>query len=135
MLGCAALFYVGKRGGSALLHKKFDPAKVERVRGWYNKYGVLAVIIPAILPPPTPFKLFVISAGVFGIGWVRFLLAVAIGRGIRYYLEGYIALQLGEHAGDWMKQHYSTIAFSIIATGVAFFAVYLFMRKKKETAG
>jgi uncharacterized membrane protein YdjX (TVP38/TMEM64 family) len=105
---------------------------VERVRGWYNKYGVLAIIIPAILPPPTPFKLFVISAGVFGIGWVRFLLAVTIGRGIRYYLEGYIALQLGEHAGDWMKQHYSTIALSIIVTVVAFFAVYLYLRKKKE---
>lgn len=131
VLGCAALFYVGKKGGNALLRKRFDPAKVGRVRGWYQKYGVLAVIIPSLLPPPTPFKLFVISAGVFEISWPKFLLAVTLGRGIRYYLEGYLALQLGEHAGDWMRQHYSTVALSIILSVGAIFVVYLLLRKKR----
>ncbi|MDD5542630.1 MAG: VTT domain-containing protein [Acidobacteriia bacterium] len=131
ILGCALLFYVGKKGGRALLRKRFDAGKVARVSGWYQKFGILAVIIPSLLPPPTPFKLFVISAGVFEISWPRFLLAITVGRGIRYYLEGYLALQLGQHAGDWMRQHYLTVALSLVISVLAIFAVYLLLRKKK----
>lgn len=130
VLGCVALYWVGKRGGRALLKKRFDPKKLSRVQGWYDRYGLLAVIIPAILPPPTPFKIFVLSAGVFDISLGRFVIAVTLGRGIRYLLEGYLAMKLGAHALDWMKTHYPLIAISLALSIGALFAVYLIMRRR-----
>ncbi len=132
VLGCTVLYWVGRRGGNALLKKRFDPKKVAKVRGWYDRYGLLAVIIPSILPPPTPFKLFVISAGVFEIPVWRFVLAVAVGRSFRYFLEGYLAVQVGQHAMDWMKSHYPLVAASIVLTIVGLFVVYLLMLKKGD---
>lgn len=131
VLGCTVLYWVGRRGGNALLKKKFDPQRVEKVRRWYDRYGLLAVIIPAILPPPMPFKVFVLSAGVFEIKLGKFLGAVLIGRGIRYYLEGYIAMQLGEHAMDWMNEHYSVVALTLVLSFLALFGIYLFLRKRR----
>jgi membrane protein YqaA with SNARE-associated domain len=130
VLGCTALYMVGKRGGSALLKKKFDEGKVRKVQGWYDKYGMLAIIIPSILPPPTPFKIFVLTAGVFDIKLGKFVLSVIIGRSIRYYLEGYLAMTLGEHAADWMKEHYPWVALSMVLTIVSIFIIYWVMRKK-----
>ncbi len=129
-LGCVVLYYVGKRGGNALLKRRFDSRRVERVRNWYSRYGLLAVIIPSILPPPTPFKVFVLSAGVFDISLGRFIFAVMVGRGIRYYLEGYLAMQLGQHAMDWMQQHYPLVALSVVLTILALFVVYIVLRKR-----
>jgi membrane protein YqaA with SNARE-associated domain len=130
VLGCTALYLVGKRGGNALLKKKFDEEKIRKVQGWYDKYGMLAIIIPSILPPPTPFKIFVLTAGVFDIKLGKFVLSVIIGRSIRYYLEGYLAMTLGEHAADWMKDHYPLVALTSVLTIVFIFIIYWVMRKK-----
>lgn len=132
VLGCAALYYVGRRGGSSLLHSKFKKEKIDRVRCWYDRYGVLAVIIPSILPPPTPFKIFVLAAGVFDIKVGKFIGAVLIGRSFRYYLEGYLAVRLGENAGDWMKANYPVIAIILAAGVLAVFTAYVLIRRKKE---
>ena len=60
VIGCALLYAVGRKGGEALLTKRFASEKVAKVRSWYDKYGMLAVIVPSLLPPPLPFKIFVI---------------------------------------------------------------------------
>lgn len=133
VLGCTALYYVGKRGGSSLLLSKFKQGKIDRVRRWYDRYGVLTVIIPSILPPPTPFKIFVLAAGVFDIPLGKFVAAVLIGRSFRYYLEGYLAVLLGENAGDWMKTNYPVIALSLVGGVLAIVTVYLLIRRKKES--
>ena len=132
VLGCTALYWIGRRGGHALLHRKFDSAKVDRVRRWFDHYGVLAVVIPSILPPPTPFKIFVLSAGVFEIKPWKFITAVLIGRSFRYYLEGYLAMKMGEQGMHWMKEHYPWVALSLVLTILAIFGVYFLLRKKHE---
>jgi membrane protein YqaA with SNARE-associated domain len=132
VLGCVALYWVGRSGGGALLRRKFGPERIERARRWYDRYGVLAVIIPSILPPPMPFKVFVFSAGVFEISLSKFIFAVIVGRGIRYYLEGFVAMQLGEHAMDWMKAHYPIVALCLVAAVVLTYAIYMLMRRKAE---
>src|SRR5438552_6130512 len=83
LIGCLLLYSVGVKGGEALLRRRFADHRLQRIRSWYQKYGVLAVIIPSLLPPPTPFKIFVLSAGAFGTPWPKFMAAVLIGRGIR----------------------------------------------------
>src|SRR5262245_42864083 len=63
IIGCALLFSVGRAGGEAALGGKLSVERLLRVRQWYRKYGLLAVIVPSLLPPPTPFKVFVLAAG------------------------------------------------------------------------
>src|SRR6185436_3624120 len=97
-IGCSVLYAVGRKGGEAFLRKTFAAERLERVQKWYQRHGILAVIVPSLLPPPTPFKIFVLSAGTFGISWPKFLTAVIIGRGIRYFSEGILAVLWGPAA-------------------------------------
>ena len=115
ILGCLALFTVGRKGGQVLLRKKFAEDKIEKVARWYARYGILAVMIPSILPPPTPFKIFVLFAGAFRISVGKFVFATAAGRGFRYFLEGFFAVKYGEAAKDYMHQNYPYIALGMVA--------------------
>jgi membrane protein YqaA with SNARE-associated domain len=132
--GCLILYAMGRKGGEVLLHKRFSREKVERVSRWYQKYGVLSVAIPSILPPPTPFKVFVLSAGAFQVSTGEFVLAITIGRGFRYFVEGILAIQYGEKAKDYMQQNYpafAVIAISVILGGfLAFYALRRFRQSK-----
>ena len=127
--GCLILYAMGRKGGEVLLHRKFSKEKLERVSRWYQKYGILAVTIPSILPPPTPFKIFVLSAGAFQVSVRQFVLAITIGRGFRYFVEGFLAIQYGEKARDYMQQNYPLFAvISVIVLLVGFGAFYAFRR-------
>ena len=131
ILGCLALFTVGRKGGQVLLRKKFAQHKIETVARWYKKYGILAVMIPSILPPPMPFKIFVLFAGAFRISVGRFILAVAAGRGFRYFLEGFLAVEYGEAAKDYMHQNYLYIALGIVAVIFISALLYFFYRRSR----
>jgi membrane protein DedA with SNARE-associated domain len=96
------------------------------VQKWYQRHGILAVIIPSLLPPPTPFKIFVLSAGTFGISWPKFLTAVVIGRSIRYFSEGILAMVYGPAAIRFVQQNYGklglALAIVIVVTALVFFS-------------
>src|SRR5688572_15711164 len=79
--GCFALYTVGRRGGEAFLKKRFKAGHVERAMAVFRRHGLLAVIIPSLLPPPMPFKIFVLAAGVARVRPFDFILAVSLGRG------------------------------------------------------
>src|SRR5438105_9236248 len=125
VIGCALLYAVGRKGGEAFLRRSFADEKLVRIQRWYQRHGVLAVIIPSLLPPPTPFKVFVLSAGTFGISWPKFLTAVVIGRGIRYFSEGILAVIYGPAAIQFVQANYGKVglglAFVIVASAVIFF--------------
>lgn len=82
--GCSALWWIGKRGGEPLLVRRFGPERVEDMRRAFHRWDLLALAIPALLPPPMPFKIFVFSSGVFGVPFRRFVLALLLARGARY---------------------------------------------------
>ena len=131
IIGCALLYSVGRKGGEAVLHGKFTEARVLRIRHWYRKYGLLAVIVPSLLPPPTPFKVFVLAAGAFGISWPRFILAVAIGRGIRYFSEGLLAVEYGADAITFVHNNYGKIGIGMSAAIVATVVIYVFAKRRR----
>src|SRR5947207_2245856 len=116
VIGCALLYAVGRKGGEAFLRRSFADERVAKVQSWYRRHGVLAVIVPSLLPPPTPFKIFVLSAGTFGISWPKFLTAVVIGRSIRYFAEGILAVMYGPAAIRYVQQNFGKIglAFAIV---------------------
>src|SRR5262245_54163085 len=127
VIGCSLLYAVGRKGGETFLRKTFADERLTKVQSWYQRHGVLAVIIPSLLPPPTPFKIFVLSAGTFGISWPKFLTAVIIGRGIRYFSEGILAVMYGPMAIQFVQRNYGkfglALAVVIVVTGLIFFSV------------
>jgi membrane protein YqaA with SNARE-associated domain len=94
--GCLALRYVGRRGGEALLLRRFGKERLERSRAAFRKWDILALAVPSVLPPPVPFKMFVLSAGVFGLPLRRFILTIAVARGARYSFWGFMGAVHGE---------------------------------------
>ena len=103
--GCYVLYALARRGGEAFLRRRLRERHVERALTVFRKYGLLAVAIPSILPPPVPFKIFVLAAGAAGVPAVDFIVAVSIGRGIRYFGEGILALWYGEWALQFLSTH------------------------------
>ena len=131
IIGCSALYMVGRKGGEALLQRRFSHDRILRIRHWYLKYGVLAIVVPSLLPPPTPFKVFVLAAGAFGISWPRFVLAVAIGRGIRYFSEALLAVEYGTDAIKFVQENYGKIGIAMSGVILATVLIYLFARRRR----
>lgn len=134
VLGCAMLYSVGRKGGEAFLSKRFAGPRLERVRGWYQHWGILAVIVPSLLPPPAPFKIFVLSAGAFGISWAKFLLGVVIGRGIRYFSQGILAMLYGERAITYVQQNFPTIGLALSGSIVLGAVVVVLIKRWRAPA-
>jgi membrane protein YqaA with SNARE-associated domain len=132
VLGCLGLYFIGRKGGDALVRKRFHSASVDRTLGTFQRYGVMAVLIPSLLPPPAPFKIFVLLAGAAEISAARFSIAVAIGRGIRYFAEALLALWYGEQAIQFMHEHGYTA--SLILTGVLAVALAAYVLWRRISA-
>jgi membrane protein YqaA with SNARE-associated domain len=123
--GCLALYTVARKGGEAFLRKRFHERHIERGMELFRKYGLLAVLIPSILPPPAPFKIFVLLAGVSKVPLLQFITAIAIGRGFRYFGEGLLAVWYGEQATEFLKANARPVAIGVavicLVGGVAYF--------------
>ena len=104
VVGCLALHYLGRKGGEALVrqtvHRRQDRARDGRAAAQRRDGGA----DPVLLPPPAPFKIFILLAGVVGISATRFAIAIAIGRGIRYLALGILAVRYGERAMAYMRE-------------------------------
>jgi len=133
LIGCALLYGVGRKGGEAFLRRtpRMTDDKLVRIQNWYRRHGVLAVIIPSLLPPPTPFKIFVLSAGAFGISWPKFIAAVVVGRGIRYFSDGILAVIYGPAAIEFVRQNYGMIGLGMAILIVASAVVYFFFARRR----
>ena len=103
LLGCMALREVGRRGGEALLQRKFGPERVARTRAAFKKWDVLCLAVPSMLPPPVPFKIFVLSAGVFGLPLRRFLITIGVARSLRYSFWGFMGAVYGDRGLELLK--------------------------------
>ena len=134
VIGCTLLYTIGRKGGEAMLRKRFTGDKVDRVRGWYQKYGMLAIIVPSLLPPPLPFKIFVLSAGAFQMPWLKFMTAVGIGRSVRYFTEGILAVLYGQQAIQIVAENAPIVGTVLGVLIVAAAVVYAVMRRKRAGA-
>ncbi len=129
--GSLVLYFAARKGGEAVL-RKFSPEKRARVEDLLDRYDILAMLLASVLPPPFPFKLFVLSAGAFKMQLWRFVAALVAGRGFRFLLEGWLAVKYGEQATDIFKHHYPKIGLGIAA---AILVIYLFnnlLRRRRE---
>ena len=90
-----------------------------------QRNGVMAVLVPCLLPPPAPFKIFILLAGVAGISAARLATAIAIGRGVRYLALGILAVRYGERAMAYMREHGTAVSLAAVGVLAVGFAAYL----------
>lgn len=131
-IGCVALYRLSQRAGKKAL-SRFSQAKQKRVKDLIDRYDVMSVLVASLLPPPFPFKLFVVSAGVFRLNLMRFTLAVAGGRTFRYLLLAYLAARYGDQAKELLARYYPAIGLTLAALIVLFFVARALMRQSDET--
>jgi len=113
-IGCLILYFISRRAGARALNR-FSERKQARVKYWIERYDAISVLVATLLPPPFPFKLFVISAGVFRFSLLRFMLAIIAGRAFRFLLEGYFAVKFGAQAKEALAKYYPWIGLSLVA--------------------
>jgi membrane protein YqaA with SNARE-associated domain len=118
-LGCWILYLISRRAGARALNR-FSEAKRNRVKNWIERYDMFAVLAATLMPPPFPFKVFVVSAGVFRFSLVRFMLAIIVGRGFRFLLEGYFAVRYGAQAKEILAKYYPWIGLGLVVAIVIF---------------
>jgi membrane protein YqaA with SNARE-associated domain len=130
--GCLVMYVLGRKGGDALVRKRFGGSNVERAMAAVQRHGVMALLIPSLLPPPAPFKIFVLLAGVAGISATRFTLAVAIGRGARYLALGVLAVRYGDRAMAYVRDNGAIVGLAAVGLLAAGFAGYLLWSRAQE---
>ncbi len=126
VLGCLLLYRI-VRGGEQMLERRFRSEQLDRIKKIYRRWGLLALVIPALLPPPMPFKIFVVTAGALGYPIGRFALVIFISRAVRYYFWGVLAYFFREEVLQvlaWLEQHF----FAVLGTTLALLTVVLLVR-------
>jgi len=134
VLGCLLLYTILRRGGRAVLHRRFRMDHVLRVEHAYARFGILALAIPALLPPPMPFKIFVATAGALQFPRRRFLLTIMLARSVRYYTEGTLAVFYGERVLRFLKDNGVLIVSIAAGLFVIALAIYLVSSKGRAAA-
>jgi membrane protein YqaA with SNARE-associated domain len=111
--GCYVIYYLAEKGGEAFVKKRLRPGYTERALALYKKHGLMALMIPALLPPPAPFKLFVLLAGIAGVPPLKFVAAIGIARGARYLILGVLAIKYGDAGLEYMRTHGRVVALTL----------------------
>jgi membrane protein YqaA with SNARE-associated domain len=133
--GCYTIYYLADKGGEAFLRKRLKQGHVDRTLALYRKHGLMALMVPALLPPPAPFKLFVLAAGVANVRPLSFVIAIAVARGVRYLALGVLAIYYGDAALELMRTRGREVALWVVAAiVVAAIAWWLWNRRQSRPA-
>ena len=126
--GCLLLFFIARKGGHAFYHRRAG-THAHRVRAWIERNSFLSVLVAALLPPPAPFKVVVVAAGVFEVPLRTFTLALTLARLVRYFTIGFLAVRYGEGAARYLGRHRLTFAAGVLAFAfVSYLVSKLLMR-------
>jgi len=131
-VGNVILFWMARKGGQGFMNKAAPEGRAAKFRQWFRRYGMVTVLVPALVPIPMPLKLFVISAGATGTALGEFVAVVLIARVLRYFGEAWLGITLGRESTRFLTTH----AWDFVAGGVALFLVlYGFIRWRDATRG
>jgi membrane protein YqaA with SNARE-associated domain len=130
VLGCVLLFLLARKVEEAAFHRKVG-ARATAIRHWVERNGFGGMLLAAMLPPPTPFKLFVLAAGVFEVPLVSFATAIGLARMIRYFGVGYLAVRYGADALPYLAHHKLQVTVVLIAIVTVSYGVSRLVLKEK----
>jgi|SRR5262249_36028382 len=132
VLGCLVLYLIARKGGEAFVRKRFHERHVERGLKLFQKYGLLVVIVPALLPPPAPFKIFILLAGIAEVPLVQFVAAVFIARFVRYGGEGLLAMLYGQAAINFITTHVISIGLWLSGIALVLGGAWIVWQRRKR---
>jgi uncharacterized membrane protein YdjX (TVP38/TMEM64 family) len=133
ILGCVLLFFIAEKGGEALFHKHAGH-RAQAIHNWVVHNGFGGMLIAALLPPPTPFKVFVIAAGVFEVRLVSFVSAITLARLVRYFGIGYLAIRYGHEAVPYLAAHKWQVALAAIGLVVVSYVLSRLVLRHRQPA-
>jgi membrane protein YqaA with SNARE-associated domain len=117
--GSIILYVIGHKGGEVLLARRISAAKFDRIRSSFDRHEFWALMFPSMMPPPFPFKVFVLAASVFEMNFWHFLLAIFAGRMVRFLLLSILVLRFGEQAvalaGALIERHWLVLLVTVPA--------------------
>jgi membrane protein YqaA with SNARE-associated domain len=132
LAGCSVIYYLAARGGDAFLRRRVRTGALDRTLAAYKRHGLLALMVPALLPPPAPFKLFVLAAGLAQVPPLQFAIAIVVARGARYVALGVLAIYYGDAALELMRTQGRVVALGLAGVLVAAaVAWWLFQRRHR----
>ncbi len=131
-IGGLVPYWLGRAGGELFLLKHVNRERFNQMRERFQHQEFLAVLIPSMMPPPTPWKLFVFAAGVFEMRTANFLLAVVMGRLLRWLTLSLLVLTLGPGVVGLIAHH---APLAVLIVGVLAVAGFAWWWRKKKRAG
>lgn len=132
--GCVVLFYLCEKGGEALFHKHAGD-RAQAIHNWVVAHGFGGILLAALLPPPTPFKVFVVAAGVFEVPTTSFVSAVTVARAIRYFGIGFLAIRYGREAMPFMENHKFLVVVIVAALALVSYLLSKMILRHRPSAG
>jgi membrane protein YqaA with SNARE-associated domain len=130
VLGCVLLYFLARKGGEAVYHKRAGH-RGQVIRHWVETNGFGGMLLAALLPPPTPFKFFVLAAGVFEVPLWSYTSAITLARAIRYFAIGYLAIRYGNNALPFLAQHKLQVAIIVVIfVAVSYLLSRLILRER-----
>lgn len=137
VIGGYLTYRLARKGGKETLARRFSPAKLEKIYQTFERWGLAAIAVPALLPPPVPMVPFVLAAGAMQYPLRKFLFALTLGRFARYTLLAFLAARFGRKITRFMSQHGHPallIVAGLIATAaLVLFVVFVFARKRQKS--
>ena len=132
--GSMILYAIGYKGGEAFLEKRMPKARFEKIKKSFEDHEFLALMFPAMLPPPTPYKLIVLSAAAFEMDWHKFLLAIFLGRAARFTILTILVKVFGENVieiiNNLVKQH--LLATLLALAGILFMGFMVWKLRQRK---
>ena len=123
-VGGSFLMYGLARGGVKLLARRRSSAAVERARKWIERNDFASILVASLLPPPSPYKFFLLAAGALRINPLRFGAALAVGRGLRFSAAAYLGARYGVEAEAYLKQNIVWASLLAVLLVIAWTMVY-----------
>jgi membrane protein YqaA with SNARE-associated domain len=134
VLGCVLLYFIARKGGEALFHRKAGE-HAHAIRHWVEQNGFVGMLIAALLPPPTPFKIFVFAAGVFEVPLFSYTAAITMARLFRYFGIGYLAIRYGADAMPYLIHHKLHMTVFVISLVTASYVLSRVILKRRAHSG
>ena len=132
-VGSIVIYLIGYEGGEELLRKRISPQRFAKLHAAFEKHPFWALMFPAMLPPPTPFKIFALAAAVSEMSFVRFLVAIFCGRMVRFLVLAVLTLTYGPDVVRLTLEIFTRHYYWVAAIVVAVLAIWLIMRRRNNT--
>jgi membrane protein YqaA with SNARE-associated domain len=134
--GCIILYLIGYKGGEVLLEKRISRTRFNKIRSAFERHEFWALMFPSMMPPPFPFKVFVLAASVFEMNFWHFLLAIFVGRLVRFLILSLLVLKFGPQivalTSAAVAKHWPELALAVLVIGGLF--AWFWRRARRESS-